>query len=77
MLEQVSFPFADTTLPVFSNSIEGGREANPFKWVGIIIFIMLFLSGGFLYVLNKQKQKEQEELKNIEKEKKIVSNNHV
>ncbi|GGD68605.1 hypothetical protein GCM10011514_35900 [Emticicia aquatilis] len=77
MLEQVSFPFSDTKLPVFSNSFEGDRESNPFKWLGIIIFIILFLAGGFLYVLYKQKQKEREELKKAEREKQIDSNDNV
>lgn len=77
MLEQVSFPFADTTLPVFSNSIAESKAVSSFRWLGIIIFIILFLAGGFLYVLYKQKQKEQEELQNAEREKNIISSDNV
>jgi hypothetical protein len=77
MLEQVSFPFSDTTLPVFSNSFEGDRKNNPYKWVGIIIFIILFLAGGFLYLLYKKNQKEKEELEKAQSEKKKISSDYV
>lgn len=77
MLEQVSFPFADTTLPVFSNPIAENRVVNSFRWLGIIIFVILFLAGGFLYILYKKNQKEQDELEKAEREKQIISNNYV
>ncbi len=77
MLEQVSFPFADTALPVFSNSIAESKVVNSFRWLGIIIFIILFLAGGFLYVLHKKNQKEQEELEKAERDKQIISNDNV
>lgn len=42
-----------------------------------IYFYHSFLTGGFLYVLYKQKQKEQKELENAEKEKSVIPNEDV